>query len=73
MLIYDISLSDIHLHKAYDHQIWRVGTSRGVDSNKINQAGAGNAITSRSRDKRKTYDHYQSNYSRQTWLDGKLP
>ena len=44
-----------HLHKIYDHQIWLAGTSRGVDSTETNQAGSGDAITPRSRDKLKTY------------------
>ena len=36
--------------KTYEHQIWQSGTSTG---NKTNQAGAGDDITSRSRDKLK--------------------
>ena len=41
--------------KTYGHQIWQAGISRGVDSNKTNQSGAGDAITSRSGDKLETY------------------
>ena len=41
--------------KTYDHQIWHAGVSRGVDSNKTNQSGAGDVITSRSGDKLQTY------------------
>ena len=68
----------IHFYKTYDHQIWQAGTSTGFDSNKTNQAGTGDVITSRSRDKLKTYLHYQSAYGHQTWqmvtyLDRLLP
>ena len=42
------------------------------DSNETNQGGAGDIITSRSRDKQK-YLHYQSAYGHQTWEDGNLP
>ena len=51
----------LHFYKTYDHQIWQADTSRaeGVDSNETNQAGAGDVITSRLRDKLKTiYSHY---------------
>ena len=49
----------------------QAGTSREVDSNEINQAGAGDVITSRSHDKIKTlYLHYQSVSGHQTWQDG---
>ena len=49
----------IHLHKTYDYQIWQAGTCRGVDSNEVNQVGAGDAITWRSRHKLKPlYLHY---------------
>ena len=41
--------------------------SRGVDSYYTNQAVAGDFITSRSRDKRKIYLHYQCVYGHQTW------
>ena len=46
----------------YGHQIWQTSTSTGFDSNKVNQAGAGDIITSESRDKLKIllYFHYQS-------------
>ena len=46
---------------------------REVDLNEASQAGVGDVITSRSRDKLKTYLHYQSVYGHQTWQDGKLP
>ena len=42
----------------YDHQTWKAAISTGFDSNETNQAGAGHVITSRSRDKLKTYLHY---------------
>ena len=35
----------------YGHRIRQASTSTGFDSNKTNQAGAGDVITSRSRDK----------------------
>ena len=68
----------IHFYKTYDQQIWQVGISTGFDSNKTNQVVAGDVITSRSRDKLKTYLHYQSAYGHQTWqmvtyLDRLLP
>ena len=47
-----------------------------INSNETNQAGAGDVITSRLRDKLKTlYRHYRyrSVYSHQTWLVGNLP
>ena len=54
--------------------MWQAGTSTGVDSNKINQAGAGGAIPSRSRDKLKIlYLHFQCAYGHQTWQDDNLP
>ena len=34
----------------YDHHIWQVGASRGVDSNESNQAGTVNVSPSKSRD-----------------------
>ena len=44
---------------------------RGVDSNEINQARAGDIVTSRSLDKLKpSYLHYHSDYGHQTWQDG---
>ena len=45
----------LHVHKTYDQQISQEGTSRGVDSNKTNQAYAGDAIMSRSRYELKQY------------------
>ena len=36
------------------HQIWQADTSTGFDSNETNQAGAGDLIMSRSREKLKT-------------------
>ena len=49
-------------------KIWRAGTSAGFHSNKTNQAGAGNVITSRSRGKLKSLQlHYGSSYGHQTW------
>ena len=50
----------------------RQGTSIEFDPNETNQAGAGDAITSGSRQKLKTYLHYQSAYGHQTWPDGNL-
>ena len=65
---------NLHFYKTYDYQISQEGTCTGFDSNGINQAGAGDFITSRSRDKLKTlYLHYQSAYGHQTWQDGNLP
>ena len=58
----------LHLYKTYN-QIRQVGTSTGFSSNETNHAGAGDVITSRSRDKLKTYLHYQSAYGHQTWQD----
>ena len=53
---------------------WQAGTSTaGFDSNETNQADASDVITSRPRDKLKTYLHYQSAYCHQTWQDGNLP
>ena len=43
--------SRLYLHKTYDYLSFQASTSRGVDSNETNQAGAGNVITSRSSDK----------------------
>ena len=63
----------LHFYKTYDHQIWQTGASAGLDSNETNQAGAGDAITARSRDKLKAlYLHYQSTYGHQTRQDGNL-
>ena len=47
-------------------------TSRGINSNNTYQAIAGDVITSESRDKLKTYFHYQSVFGHQTWQDGNL-
>ena len=44
-----------HFHNTYGHQIWQAGTSRGVDSHETKEAGSGDVITSRSRDKEKHY------------------
>ena len=64
----------LRFYKTYNHQIWQAGTSTGFDLNETNQAGAGDVITSRSRDKLKTlYLHYHSVYDHQTWQDGNLP
>ena len=63
----------LHFHKTCDHQIWQAGTSRGVDSNDTNSAGAGDVSTPWSRDKLKAYLHYQSSHSHQTWHNGSLP
>ena len=65
----DISISK----KTYDNEIQQTGTSREGDLNETSQADVGDVITSRSRDKLKTYIHYQSAYGHQTWQDGKLP
>ena len=44
-----------------DRKPWQAGASRGVDLNETNQPGAGDVITSRLRDKLKTFClHYQS-------------
>ena len=52
-----------HVYKTYDHKIRQASTSTGFHSNETNQAGAGNAITSRSHDKLKPwYIHYQNVY-----------
>ena len=63
----------LRFYKIYDQQIWQAGTFTGFDSKETNQEGAGDVITSRSRDKIKTYPHYQSAYGYQTWQDGNLP
>ena len=63
----------IYFHKTYDHQIRPPGTSRGVDSNETNQACADDVITLRSRNKLKTYLHFQSAIGHQAWQDGNLP
>ena len=55
-----------------DCQFGQAGTSRGVDSNETNQAGDGDVITSRLRDKLKAYLHYHSVYDHQPWQDGNL-
>ena len=49
-----------------------ISITTGFDSNKTNKAGAGNVITSRLRDKLKTYLHCQSDHDHQTWQDGNL-
>ena len=54
-------------------QIWQSGTSTGFDPNDNNQAGAGDVITSRLRDKLKTYLHYQISYGHQIWQNVNLP
>ena len=59
-------------HKTYDHQIWQAGTSRGVDTTETSQAGAGDVITSRSRDNLKIYLHYDCLWP-PNWQDGNLP
>ena len=56
----------------YDHQIWQAGTSTEIHSSDTNQAGAGDVIMSKSRDKIKTYLNYQSAYGHQTWQDDNL-
>ena len=56
-----------------DISISIAGTSREVESNVTNQAGAGNVTTSRSLDKLKSYIHYQRSYRHQPWLDRSLP
>ena len=53
--------------------ITQAGTSIGFDSNDTNQAGAGDVITSRSRDKLKTCLNSLRPYDHQTWQDGNLP
>ena len=63
----------LHFYKSYDHHILQAGTSTGFDLNETYQAGAGDVIMSRSRDKLKTYLHYQSAYGHQTWQDANLP
>ena len=58
----------LHFHKTYNHQIRQADTSRGVESNETNHAGADGIITSRPRDKIKTlYLHYQISNGHQTW------
>ena len=52
--------------------MWQLSRSTEFDSNETNQAGAGDEIMSRSRDKLKTYLHYQSAYGHQTWQKGNL-
>ena len=51
----------LHFYKTYDHQIWQEGISKGFHSNEANQAGAGDVITSRLRNKLKNsnlpFDH----------------
>ena len=42
-----------HFNRAYDHQVWRAGTSKELDSNDTNQAGPGDTIKSRSNGKLK--------------------
>ena len=52
----DVSIDigvEISISIKFDHQIWQAGTYR-VHSNETNQAGAGNVITPRSREKLKT-------------------
>ena len=44
-----------------DRQIWQVGTSRGINSNEINEDAA-DTITSRLRDKLKKYILYHNAY-----------
>ena len=58
--------------------MWRGGTSTGFDSNETNQAGAGDVITLRSRDKLKTYLDSRLPMATKlgrmiTYLDGLLP
>ena len=63
----------LHFYKICDNQIWHVVTSREVDSNETNQAGASDAITSISHDKLKPfYLHYKSVYGHKAWPDGTL-
>ena len=38
----------IYFHKAFKHQIWQAGRSKGIDLYETNQAGAGHLVTSRS-------------------------
>ena len=45
----------LHYSKTYDHQIWEAGISTGFVSNATNQASAGDFITSRTRDKIKSF------------------
>ena len=59
----------LHFHKAYDHQIWQAGTSRGIDPNETNQLDGSDVITSRSL----KYPNYQNAYGHQTWQDGGWP
>ena len=40
----------LHLYKAYDHQVWQVGLSKGIDSLPTNDAGISNVMTLKSRD-----------------------
>ena len=40
----------LYFHKTYDNHIWHAGTSRGVDSNGTNQAGARDVMTLKSCD-----------------------
>ena len=64
----------LHFYSTYDHQIWQAGTSTGVELNETNQTGAGDLITSRSRNKLKIlYLYNHSAYGYQTWQDGILP
>ena len=64
----------LHIKKAYDHQIWRTNTSKGVDSNDSNQTDAGDLIFLRLSVKLKTlYMDHHSAYGHQTWQDRNLP
>ena len=50
------------------------GIIERIDKNETNQAGAGDAITSKSLGTLKTLDlQYQSAYGHQTWQNGHLP
>ena len=48
----------------YEHQIWQAGTTREIDTNETNKAGAGDIIL---------YLYYQSFYSHHTLQNGNLP
>ena len=42
---------NLYFYKTHRHQILQAGISKGLGSNDTNQAGAGEAITQRSRNK----------------------
>ena len=69
----------LHFYTTYDHHIRQARTSARLYSNETNQVGAGDAITSRSRNKLKAlYLYYHRAYALKlgktvTYLDAVLP